>query len=134
MSKSHDKPWKVRERQVASFHGLVRNPLSGENSGRVGDAYDPENLIPWIFLEVKLRNAHSVISILRNHRKQVSKKHGGEALCGLALAENGKQGFYMMIHSEFILEYAVGILRRYGWKCEPPTKKEGEDVATSHPE
>jgi len=135
MSSSHKKKaprkrsrsvaWKQRERDVAAFHGLVRNPLSGANSGRVGDCYDPETTKPWVYIECKHYEAHSAISILEKHRDQV-RKVDKSGLCIAALSENRRHGFYTLIHNSDLLLYAIVLLKKHGFEV---TRKEIADAA-----
>lgn len=123
--KSRSVAWKQRERNVAAFHGLVRNPLSGANSGRVGDCYDPETTKPWVYIECKHYEAHSAISILEKHCDQV-RKVDKSGLCIAALSENRRHGFYVLIHSSSLLLYATELLNRNGFDV---TRKEATNAA-----
>lgn len=87
------------------------------NSGRVGDAYDPVCGAPWAYIEVKMRKAHSILAYLREHTTQVKKVTGdGNPLCVLALAENKKPGFWMVVHSTQIVRYSILLLEKRGYR------------------
>ena len=117
--------WKQRERDVAEFHRLVRNPLSGANSGRLGDAYDPDEVEPWVYIECKHYEKHAAITTLDKHEKYVLKKKK-KGLCVACLSENRRHGFYLLIHNSNIIDYAVMLLRKHGYIV---TKKEDVDAA-----
>lgn len=123
--KSRSIAWKQRERDIAEFHSLVRNPLSGANSGRIGDAYDPLEKEPWVYIEAKHYERHAALSIFQKHELQVKKKFK-HALCAVALSENRKHGFWMLVHSSDLLLYAAKLLTKHGYTVT----KEGEANAS----
>lgn len=93
------KTWKSIERRVADFFGTVRTPLSGGASRHTRS----DTLQGKLFIEVKYRQVHSAVALWRKTRK-LAKKEGKIPL--VALAEKGKKGFWLVMHSEDLVEVA----------------------------
>lgn len=109
-----DPPWKKAERRIARFHGMERNPLSGRNSGRVGDCYDPGSMKPWVYIEAKHYKKHAAVTLFREHEKDV-RKVDKEGLPAVALCNKGLPGFYMLIKDRDLIAYAIQLLTIHGY-------------------
>lgn len=88
-----DKAWKQRERQVASYFGGERTALSGGN-GKITRA---DVIHDDLFIEVKLRQKHSAVT-LWDDTKQLADKENKTPV--IALCEKGRKGFWIMVHSD----------------------------------
>jgi len=84
--------WKYRERSVALFFGTQRNAFSGSKPGLTGSRAD--TLDNECFVEVKTRERHAVVTLWR---KVAAKARLEEKLPIVALAENGKPGFFLLV-------------------------------------
>ncbi len=87
------KTWKNIERKIARFFGAERNPLSGGN-GKHGRS---DSLHPVLFVETKYRQVHSAVTLWRDTAGKAKKEGKIPVVC---LSEKGKQGFWVMCHSE----------------------------------
>lgn len=100
------KAWKAVEARIADFFGAKRTPLSGKNSGHTRS----DSLHPKLFIETKWRQKHSAVSLWRNTKESRdsydSDKKKTVVVC---LAEKNKNGFWVMCHSDDILEVAEEI-------------------------
>ena len=98
---THKSTWKQGERRVCRYFGLERVPLSGGNSGHTrADCYDPvDNDKNDLFIEVKLRKKHSVIT-LWDQTNELAKKEGKKPV--VCLQEKGRPGFWIMVHSDHL--------------------------------
>lgn len=97
--------WKSRERQVAEFFGTKRTPLSGGSSGHTRS----DTLHGELFIEQKLRSKHSVVT-LWDETKRLASKEGKIPV--VTLAEKGRPGFWVLIHSSDFERVANKILER----------------------
>ena len=84
--------WKYRERSVALFFGTRRNAYSGSKPGITGSRAD--TLDAECFVEVKTRERHAVVTLWR---KVAAKARVEEKIPVIALAENEKQGFFLLV-------------------------------------
>ncbi len=87
------KTWKNIERKIARFFGAERNPLSGGNGGHSRS----DSLHERLFIEVKYRVSHSAVTLWRDTAEKAKKEDKIPVVC---LSEKGKQGFWVMCHSE----------------------------------
>jgi hypothetical protein len=85
--------WKKRERQVATYFGGERNALSGSNS-KITSA---DVIHDKLYIEVKLRVKHSVVSLWDDTKVKATKE---EKTPVVALCEKGRPGFWIMVHSD----------------------------------
>jgi hypothetical protein len=88
-----DKAWKQRERNVAAYFGGERTALSGGN-GKITRA---DVIHDDLFIEVKLRAKHSVVS-LWDETKILADAEGKTPV--IALCEKNRKGFWIMVHSD----------------------------------
>lgn len=94
-----DKAWKQAERKVADYFCTRRNPLSGGNSGHSRS----DTLEPFLFIETKKRAKHAAVSLLDQTRTMAKKEiapDGKPKKPVVALVENNRPGFYILIHSK----------------------------------
>ena len=91
-----DKTWKAVERRLARFFGAQRNPLSGRNSKHSRS----DSLHPLLYLECKHRVRHSAVTLWRDSAAKAKKEN---KIPVVALAEKGKRGFFLVIHSDDLL-------------------------------
>lgn len=125
--------WQLRESAVARFHGLERNPLSGEGSGRLGDAYDPNAEFPWVFIECKMRQKHYIAALLDDMYDKAKKiTLRPSPLCVGALAEKNKPGFYLVVHSSQIIQYAIELLKKHGYTTTYDAPEEFDAAHDAH--
>lgn len=94
-----DKAWKQRERKAASLFGCVRNALSGGNSKisradaiKLNEEGEVQVDFP-LFIEVKLRKKHSVIT-LHDSTAELAKKEKKTPV--VILAEKNRPGFWIL--------------------------------------
>lgn len=85
--------WKKRERQIATFFGTSRNPLSGSASRHS----ESDSLHPALFIEDKHRKKHSVVTLWDDTKKKATKEGKIPVVC---LTEHNRPGFWVMVHSE----------------------------------
>lgn len=93
--------WKKRERQVAGFFGCKRNILSGTASRpdllSASDSTDRD-----LFIETKAHKSHAARSLWEKTRPLARKE---AKLPVLALADNGKPGFLVVVHSDDLVAF-----------------------------
>ncbi len=87
-----DKAWKQRERDVAAFFHGERNPLSGRNSKHTG----ADVIHARLFIEVKLRKKHTVITLWDETKALADREGKTPVIC---LCEKNRPGFWVMFHS-----------------------------------
>lgn len=87
------KIWKVWERRIAHFFGTRRTPLSGGNSSHTRS----DTLHSDFYVEVKMRAKHTAITLWRDTAKKAKEEKKIPVCC---LAEKGKQGFWLLVHSD----------------------------------
>lgn len=92
--------WKARERQIAAEFGTKRTPLSGINSGHNTHS---DTLHTSVYIEVKYRAKHSVLTLYRDVKTKAEAE--GKAPV-VALAEKGKAGFWLLLHSDDLKKVA----------------------------
>ena len=122
--------WKAAERRIADFFGTTRTPLSGGN----GKQTRSDTLHKGIFVEAKLREKHAVVSLWRDTKALADKERKIPVIC---LNEKGKQGFWLMCHSDdFVL--AAEMVKERGYLCQKCAERRKaqwpeDHVATFHP-
>lgn len=91
-----DRAWKQRERDVADFFHGQRNPLSGRNGKHTAADVIHDRL----FIEVKLREKHSAVS-LWDEVKALADREGKVPV--VVLCEKNRPGFWSirMISSKY---------------------------------
>lgn len=97
-----DKAWKQVERRIAKFFGSVRTPLSGGNSGHTRS----DSLHSVLFVEAKHRKVHSAVTLWRDTKELADKEDKIPVIC---LAEKNKKGFWVMVHSDDLLNVACEV-------------------------
>jgi hypothetical protein len=118
------KTWKSRERKIAAYFGTQRTPLSGGNSGHTRS----DTLHPTLFIEAKHRKRHAVISLWEETKKLAEKESKTPVI---ALTQHGKHGFWIMMHSDDLLDVARAIefdLGRESGIIGGPTSPEGTTI------
>jgi len=93
-----DKTWKQFERRVAEFFHGRRNPLSGGNSGNGTRA---DVIHDRLFIECKCREKFAVVSLWDQTKQLADKEKKTPVVC---LHENGRKGFFILIHSDDFLK------------------------------
>ena len=89
--------WKNRERQIAHFFGGERNPLSGGNSKHTrGDVIHDK-----LYIEVKYRVKHSAIELWKDTYQKAIYENKIPVVC---LCEKGKDGFWIVVHSDDLVK------------------------------
>ena len=91
------KTWKAIERKVAKWFGSERTPLSGGNSKQTRS----DSLHDILYIEVKYRVRHSAVALWRDTAAKANRENKIPVCC---LCERGKEGFWLVIHSEDLLE------------------------------
>jgi hypothetical protein len=91
------KHWKSIERKVAGAFGSERTPLSGGNSKITRS----DSLHDKLFIETKYRKEFAVLNLYKATKELAKKENKIPVVC---LAENGKKGFYILVHSEDLVE------------------------------
>jgi len=84
--------WKARERKVAREFGTERTPLSGGGSRHTRS----DSLHEKIYMEQKLRQVHSAVTLWRDTKKKADAEKK-VPMC--VLVEKGKQGYWLLCHS-----------------------------------
>ena len=78
---------------IRDSFGTERNP----GSGSADPNHRSDSQHPTLFIETKYRAKHTALTLLRETRK-IAEKENKTAVC--CLAEKGKKGFGVLIHSE----------------------------------
>ena len=92
--------WKDRERQVASFFGCRRTPLSGMNSGHTSADIIHDKL----FVEHKHRKKHTLLTLFDAVKKLATKED--DKIPVVTISEKGRHGFWILCHSSELTEIA----------------------------
>ena len=87
-----DKTWKKRERQVASFFGCIRTPLSGCNSAHTS----ADTLHERLYIEHKHRKRHALLTLYDKVKKLAQREN---KIPVVTISEKGRHGFWIMVHS-----------------------------------
>ena len=97
--------WQARERQAAALFGTKRQYGSG--SGGREDETSSDAKHPSLYIEGKLRQTHTVLTLWRDtHKKALKeKKHAV-----VVLSEKGKPGQFLVIHTPDMLPVAANWL------------------------
>jgi hypothetical protein len=98
-----DKLWKQFERRIARYFGTTRNPLSGSN----GKHSESDSLHPRLYIEAKLRQKFSVITLFDDTNIKAKKEKKIPVVC---LTEKNRKGFYILVHSSQIKEVANEVI------------------------
>lgn len=91
---THRTTWKKRERNAAALFGARRQPGSG--SGGRPDETRSDSRHPRLFLECKLRQKHTVVT-LWDETKTLAAREGKTPV--LMLSEKGRPGQWIVVHS-----------------------------------
>jgi hypothetical protein len=94
-----DKLWKAIERKVAKFFGTLRTPLSGSHSAHTRS----DTLHDILYIETKLRERHTAVSLWQQTNNKAKKEN--KIPC-VVLAEKGKTGFWLVVHSSDLVAVA----------------------------
>jgi hypothetical protein len=97
-----DKPWKKRERNGAAVFGARRTIGSG-SLGR-DDRTRSDSTHERIFLEIKSRKSHSVIT-LWDQVKKMAKKESKIPVIGLA--QKHRPGIWFLVHQDDFMQVAA---------------------------
>lgn len=92
MGKTASSTWKAVERRVADYFGTKRTPLSGGNSGHTRS----DTLHPKLFVESKLRERHSAVTLWHDTAKLAKLEQKIPVVC---LSEKNRPGFWIVVHS-----------------------------------
>lgn len=91
--------WKMREQQVAEFFHTERTPLSGVGSKHTAS----DTLHERLFIEVKLREKHSAVTLWDGAKKDANSEG---KIPVVALCEKNRPGFWIMCHSSVLKDVA----------------------------
>lgn len=94
-----DYAWKAFERKVAKFFGTLRASLSGGN----GKVTRSDTMHDKLFIECKYRQKHSVIKLWEETNEMALREYKIPVIC---LAEARRPGFWIMCHSEDLIDVA----------------------------
>lgn len=89
--------WKQRERDVAEFFHGQRNPLSG----KAGKHTSADIIHDKLYIEVKLRARHAVVTTWDKIKKQADKENKTPVL---VLCTKNRPGFWLVIHNDDFLK------------------------------
>jgi hypothetical protein len=79
-----------------------------------------------------MRKKHFVAAIIDDMFDKAKKITGGkDPLCIAALAEKNKPGFYLVVHSSQVIQYAIRLLELHGYKTQYDAPEEF-DAAHDH--
>lgn len=81
----------------------TRTPLSGGNSRHTRS----DSLEPFLFIEAKYRQKHSVLTLFRETKKLAAKEKapdGKAKIPVVALAEKNQKGVYFLLHSDDLFQ------------------------------
>lgn len=95
--------WKRMERDVADFFGSTRTPLSGSNSKHDTES---DTLHKRLYVEAKRDKkffGKTFSSLLHSVEKKAKKEKKVPVIC---LKEHGRQGFYLIVHSKYLIRVA----------------------------
>lgn len=100
-----DKAWKARERAISDyFRGVGRTPLSGGNSKHTRADVIHDRL----FVECKLRAKHTAVTLWDAVKKLATRERKTPVV---ALAEKGRPGFWLVVHSSDLAAVAREVER-----------------------
>ena len=111
---THRHTWQRREGRVAALLGALRQPLSG-SSGRA-DRTASDSTHPRLFVECKYRARHATQTMFDAVRHAARKE---KKLPVLALADRGRPGFLLCVHSDDLLDFVAELAAAGG---DPPPK------------
>lgn len=100
------KAWKNDERRVAKFFGTERTPLSGINSKHTHS----DTLDSTLFIEHKRRKRIGIISQLWDGVVKQAKQECKLPL--VTLTEHNRRGFFVVVHSTDLRDFAIDVLGR----------------------
>lgn len=84
--------WKRGESRTARYFGAERTPLSGGNSKITRS----DSLHKKLYLEVKMRVKHSVVTLWDDTKRKAKKEGKIPVVC---LKEKGREGAWLVVHS-----------------------------------
>jgi hypothetical protein len=111
---THRRTWQRREGRVAALLGALRQPLSG-SSGR-GDQTASDSTHPRLFVECKYRTKHAARTLFDAVRRAAREE---KKLPVLALADRGRPGVLICVHSDDLLDFVAELAAAGG---DPPSK------------
>lgn len=85
--------WKRRERQIAAYFDTYRTPGSGQVSRHTSS----DTLHPDLYVEIKSRVKHTAVSLWDKTKKKATREGKTPVV---ALCENGRPGFWLLVHSD----------------------------------
>lgn len=94
-----DKTWKKTERRVAAYWHTERVALSGGNSKITRS----DTMHKRLFVETKYRKKHSAVT-LWDKTRALAKLESKTPV--VALVEKGRPGFWVLVHSDDLVEVA----------------------------
>jgi len=92
--------WKGRERQVASFFGCKRVPLSGSNSGHNTSS---DTLHKLLYIEVKTRVKWAILNL---YFKILPKAISEDKVPVIAICKKHSKGFWLLVNANDLLTIA----------------------------
>lgn len=97
--------WKHRERQAAKRIGALRNIGSG-SQGRP-DKSSSDTTHPRLYVELKSRKKHTCVTLWDDTKTKALKEHKVPVVM---LTENGRPGFWVLVHEKHLQEVAKEFL------------------------
>lgn len=96
---THRSTWKRRERDIASYWGTRRTPMSGGTSGHTRS----DTLHPSLYVEAKLRASHSVVSLWDDTARRAAAENKTPVV---TLCVKDRPGFWVLVHSRDLTRVA----------------------------
>jgi hypothetical protein len=109
MSRTHRRTWQRAESRAAGLFGAHRNVLSG-SAGR-DDRTGSDSTHPTLYVESKLRGRHAVRTLFDLVKAAARREGKTPVLC---LADKGRPGFLVCVHSDDLAALARAVLDAIG--------------------
>jgi hypothetical protein len=94
---THRNTWKSSERRIARMFGAERNVGSG-SMGRK-DKTSSDSTHPTLYIECKLREKHSAVSLYDDTAKKAKKE---KKIPVVTLSEKKRPGFWVLVHIDHL--------------------------------
>jgi len=101
--------WKRYEQEAAAYFGTTRTPLSGGNSKHT----QSDTLHDVVFVEVKGRKKHAAVTLWDDTKTKATKEG---KIPVVVLVEQGRPGFWVMVHSSDLVDVAWEREKAEAWE------------------
>jgi hypothetical protein len=101
--------WQMVEGRIAARFGAKRSVCSG-SMGR-DDLSESDSTHPNLFIECKMREKHSAVSLYDDTAKKAKKEKKTPVV---ALAEKGRPGFWILVHVDHLRSVADELVEPKG--------------------